>query len=105
MSWFGRWRRTRAVERQAIDDTLWQRVVARFSFLRALPASDRNALERTALLTPQAGQRRWRPADDARDAARHRGAGLAGVNLDLDLYDDWVQSSSIPTNLSPTMNT
>jgi Mlc titration factor MtfA (ptsG expression regulator) len=39
-SWFGRWRRTRAVERQPIDDAQWLRLMLRFSFFRLLSAAE-----------------------------------------------------------------
>lgn len=92
--WFGRWRRTRAVERQAIDDTLWQRVVARFSFLRALPAADQRRLrELTALFLDR------KPVSGAGGLQLTREmqlviaaqACLLVMNLNLDLYDGWVE--------------
>jgi len=93
-SWFGRWRRTRAVERQAIDDTLWQRVVARFSFLRALPASDLDRLrELTALFLDrkQVGGAGGLEMTREMQLVIAAQACLLVLNLDLELYDDWVE--------------
>ncbi|MGA0031807.1 MAG: zinc-dependent peptidase [Burkholderiales bacterium] len=92
--WFGRWRRARAVERQAIPDPLWMRVVSRFSFLRTLPAADQRRLrELTALFLDR------KPVSGAGGLQMTREvqliiaaqACLLVLNLDLDLYDDWVE--------------
>ncbi len=94
MNWFGRWRRTRAVERQAIDETLWQRVVARFSFLRVLPAGDLDRLrELSALFLDRKSVSGAGGLEMTREmqliiAAQ---ACLLVLNLDLELYDDWVE--------------
>ena len=93
-NWFGRWRRTRAVERQAIDDTLWQRVVAQLSFLRALPADDLTRLrELTALFLDRksvsgAGGLQMTREMQLIIAVQ---ACLLVMNLDLELYDDWIE--------------
>ncbi|MBY0269166.1 MAG: zinc-dependent peptidase [Burkholderiales bacterium] len=92
--WFGRWRRARAVERQAIADAMWMRVVSRFSFLRMLPAEDQRRLrELTALFLDR------KPVSGAGGLELTREmqliiaaqACLLVLNLDLDLYDDWVE--------------
>ncbi len=93
-NWFGRWRRSRAVERQAIADAPWQRVVARFSFLRALSADDlRRLRELTALFLDRKSFNGAGGLEMTREmqliiAAQ---ACLLVLNLDLDLYDDWVE--------------
>lgn len=92
--WFGRWRRGRAVERQAIPDPLWMRVVSRFSFLRTLPATDQRRLrELTALFLDCKAVSGAGGLEITREmqlivAAQ---ACLLVLNLDLDLYDDWVE--------------
>ena len=92
--WFGRWRRARAVERQAIDDVLWQRVVSRLSFLRALsPDEQRRLRELTALFLDR------KPVSGAGGLELTREmqlviaaqACLLVLNLDFELYDDWVE--------------
>lgn len=94
MNWFSRWRRTRAVERQAIDERLWQRVVARFSFLRALPAGD---LERLRELTALFLDRKPISGAGGLEMTREMQLIIAAqacllvLNLDLELYDDWVE--------------
>ncbi len=92
--WFGRWRRARAVRRQAIDARLWQQVVARFSFLRTLPAADQRRLyELVALFLDRKAVSGAGGLDLTREmqlviAAQ---ACLLVLNLDLDFYDDWVE--------------
>lgn len=92
--WFGRWRRARAVQRQAIADAMWMRVMSRFSFLRMLPAEDQRRLrELTALFLDR------KPVSGAGGLELTREmqliiaaqACLLVLNLDLDLYDDWVE--------------
>ena len=92
--WFGRWRRARAVRRQAIDARLWQQVVARFSFLRMLPAADQRRLyELVALFLDRKAVGGAGGLDLTREmqlviAAQ---ACLLVLNLDLDFYDGWVE--------------
>lgn len=92
--WFGRWRRARAVERQAIGDAQWMRVVSRFSFLRLLPAADQRRLrELTALFLdrkPVSGAGGLELTRDMQLVIAAQ-ACLLILNLDLDLYDDWVE--------------
>ena len=93
-NWFGRWRRARAVERQAIADTLWQSVVARISFLRALPPDDLNRLR---VLTALFLDRKTLSGAGGLQMTREMQliiavqACLLILNLDLALYDDWVE--------------
>lgn len=92
--WFGRWRRARAVRRQAIDAAQWQRVVSRFSFLRALSVAEQRKLcELVAVFLDR------KPISGAGGLQMNRHmqlviaaqACLLVLNLDLDLYDDWVE--------------
>ncbi len=92
--WFGRWRRARAVARQAIADVQWQDVIGRFPFLQALPAADQRRLrELVALFLDRktvsgAGGLEMTREMQLVIAAQ---ACLLVLNLDLDLYDDWVE--------------
>ena len=92
--WFGRWRRARAVQRQAIDARQWQRVVSRLSFLRMLPAEDQRRLcELVAVFLDRktingAGSLNMTREMQLIIAAQ---ACLLVLNLDLDFYDDWVE--------------
>ncbi|MCW5576501.1 MAG: zinc-dependent peptidase [Burkholderiales bacterium] len=92
--WFGRWRRARAVERQPIDDAQWLRMMSRFSFFRLLSAGEQRRLrELTALFLDR------KPVSGAGGLEMTREmqliiaaqACLLVLNLDLDLYDDWVE--------------
>jgi MtfA peptidase len=93
-SWFGRWRRTRAVERQPIDDAQWLRLMSRFSFFRLLSAAEQLRLrELTALFLDRKTVSGAGGLQMTRDmqlviAAQ---ACLLLLNLDFDLYDDWVE--------------
>jgi len=92
--WFGRWRRARAMQRQAIDARQWQRVVSRLSFLRMLPAEDQRRLcELVAVFLDRktingAGGLNMTREMQLIIAAQ---ACLLVLNLDLDFYDDWVE--------------
>lgn len=92
--WFGRWRRARAVERQGIGDALWQRVVSRLSFLRVLPPDEQRRLrELTALFLDRKSVSGAGGLELTREmqlviAAQ---ACLLVLNLDFELYDDWVE--------------
>lgn len=92
--WFGRWRRARALRRQAIDDAQWQRVVSRFSFLRALPAEDLRRLRELAALfldrKPVSGAGGLRMTREMQLLIAAQ-ACLLVLNLGLDYYDDWVE--------------
>lgn len=93
-SWFGRWRRARALRRQAIDPAQWRRVVARFSFLRALPAEDLGRLRELAALfldrKPVSGAGGLRMTREMQLLIAAQ-ACLLVLNLGLDYYDDWVE--------------
>lgn len=92
--WFGRWRRARAVERQGIADAPWQRVVSRFSFFRVLsPDEQRRLRELTALFLDRKSVSGAGGLELTREmqlviAAQ---ACLLVLNLDFELYDDWVE--------------
>lgn len=92
--WFSRWRRARAVKRQSIDAAQWRRVVSRFSFLRALSDSEQQKLcELVAIFLDRkpvsaAGGLQMTREMQLIIAAQ---ACLLVLNLDLDLYDDWVE--------------
>ena len=92
-NWFGRWRRTRAVERQPIGDAQWLRLMSRFSFFRLLSAAEQLRLrELTALFLDSKAVSGPGGLQLTRDmqlviAAQ---ACLLLLNLDLELYDDWV---------------
>ncbi len=92
--WFGRWRRARALRRQDIDDAQWMRVVSRFSFFRLLPAADlRRLRELTALFLdrkPVSGAGGLQLTREMQLVVAAQ-ACLLVLNLDLDLYDDWVE--------------
>jgi Mlc titration factor MtfA (ptsG expression regulator) len=93
-SWFGRWRRTRALERQPIGDAQWMRTVSRFSFFRVLSADEQSRLrELTALFLdrkPVNGAGGLEVTQEMRLVIAAQ-ACLLVLNLDLDLYDDWVE--------------
>ncbi len=94
MAWFSRWRKTRALRRQPIADTQWQRVISRFSFLRTLSAAEQQRLrELTALFLDRkavsgAGGLVLTREMQLVIAAQ---ACLLVLNLDLDYYDGWVE--------------
>jgi len=92
--WFGRWRRARAVRRQAIDEASWGRTVARLSFLRALPSEDlRRLREMTALFLDRktvSGAGGLKITRDMQLIIAAQACMLV-LNLDLDFYDDWVE--------------
>lgn len=92
--WFGRWRRARAVRRQAIDARQWQQVVSRFSFLRMLPAADQRRLHELVAVFLD---RKAISGAGGQDMTREMQLVIAAqacllvLNLDLDFYDDWVE--------------
>ncbi len=92
--WFARWHRARVVRRQAIDPLLWRQVIQRFSFLRVLPAEDQHRLrELTALFLdrkPVSGAGGLKLTREMQLIVAAQ-ACLLVLNLDLDLYDDWVE--------------
>jgi Mlc titration factor MtfA (ptsG expression regulator) len=94
MGWFARWRRARAAGRTEIDDGLWAGVLGRLSFLRALPAADRQRLRDlvAAFLAEKSlhGAGGLELSDDMRLMIAAQ-ACLPVLNLGLDWYDDWVE--------------
>lgn len=94
MGWLSRWCRARAARRRPVDALLWQSVVERFSFLRALTPDEQVRLRDlvAAFLEEKtlhgAGGIALTPERVLLIAAQ---ACLLILNLDLDYYDDWVE--------------
>lgn len=94
LDWFSRWRRARAAGRITINDDIWAGVIERLSFLRVLPAVDRQRLRElvAAFLSEKslhgAGGLELTETMRLMIAAQ---ACLPVLNLGLDWYDDWVE--------------
>lgn len=92
--WFARWRRARVLRRQPIDNALWARVIARFSFLQTLGSAEQQRLrELVALFLDRksvigAGGLVMTREMQVVIAAQ---ACLLVLNLDLEFYGDWVE--------------
>ena len=94
MGWFTRWRRARTLRSKPLDAQAWDACVARFSFLRALDATDRQRLHDQIVLF--LADKSIQGAGGLAVTADMRlliaaQACLLILNLDLDYYRDWVE--------------
>lgn len=93
MGWLTRWRRARVLQQDRLDAQDWADCIARFSFLRALDAAERDRLRGLVLQflaeksVDGAGGLAVTAAMRLQIAAQ---ACLLVLNLDLDCYRDWV---------------
>lgn len=95
MSWFRRWRRERALERRPIPDELWALTLARYPFLAARDAGERERLRDLATLFLAEKEFTGGNGLEVTDAmavaiAAQACLPLLGLEQGLDLYDAFV---------------
>jgi Mlc titration factor MtfA (ptsG expression regulator) len=94
MRWFSEWRRRRILGRAALDEDLWQRTLAGYTFLRRLAPDERERLREQVLLFLHEksieGAGGLRIHDDIRVAIAAQ-ACILTLNLGLDYYRGWVE--------------
>jgi Mlc titration factor MtfA (ptsG expression regulator) len=92
MGWIKNWRRRRILEKHAIDEALWRRVVRELPFLAALGADESRRLRELVLLLLAekefAGAHGLEVSDAMRLAIAAQ-ACLLILELGLDWYDGW----------------
>jgi Mlc titration factor MtfA (ptsG expression regulator) len=93
MGWLRDWKRKRVLEKHAVDDTLWEKVMGSLPFLAGLSADEATRLKKLALLflaekelTPL-GNVQLSDADRLSIALQ---ACLPILELGLEWYDGWV---------------
>jgi MtfA peptidase len=94
MRWFRKWRRERILQRSSLDEGLWQAVVERYPFTRALTPEERASLrERVVLFLHEksiVGAGGLALRDEMRMCIAAQACMLI-LNLDLDYYRGWVE--------------
>ena len=101
---FKAWRRRRASSHDAFDETLWQKVVSRFVFLRALTPGEQRRLrdltQRFLGNKQMSGAAGLQLTDEMRTVIAAQ-ACLLILNLDLDYYRGWVEVIVYPGDFMP----
>ena len=94
MRWFREWRRERILKRSSLDEELWQSVIRRYPFTRALAAEERASLrERVVLFLHEksiVGAGGLALRDEMRMCIAAQACMLI-LNLDPDCYRGWVE--------------
>jgi Mlc titration factor MtfA (ptsG expression regulator) len=94
MQWFRKWRRERILKRSAFDDRLWESVLDRYPFTRALTAAERARLREWAILFLEeksiVGARGLEVRNEMRMCIAAQACMLI-LDLDLDFYRGWVE--------------
>ena len=93
MGWYRDWKRKRLLQREHIDDALWQEVVAQLPFLRGMALPDLARLRELALLFLHEKEMHGAGELELSDGIRLSialQACLPILNLGLDAYQGWV---------------
>ena len=94
MGWFSRWRRTRILERAALDPALWRASVERYPFVRALSDEELARLRELTILFLHEKGIHGAAGMSIRDEVRVAIAVQACIlilQLGLDYYRGWVE--------------
>lgn len=94
MRWFKQWRRRRILRRTALDDALWDTVLQRYPFTRALSEEERARLREWTILFLHEKSIAGAGGLEVRDEMRICIAAQACMlilNLDLDFYRGWAE--------------
>jgi Mlc titration factor MtfA (ptsG expression regulator) len=93
MGWIRNWKRRRLLEREHIDEALWQRTVTKLPFLRGLPDAELQRLRNLTLLflheKEMHGAGDMVLTDEIRLSIALQ-ACLPILNLGLEIYEGWV---------------
>ncbi len=98
------WRRRRLLRRRRIDNALWQRVSARFAFVRRLGDQDRARLRDLCVLflnEKQISAAGDTVLDDEMKLGIAIQACILILNLGIDSYNDWVEVIVYPDEFMP----
>ncbi|MGH8754138.1 MAG: zinc-dependent peptidase, partial [Burkholderiales bacterium] len=101
---FKAWRRWRTSSYTAVDEALWQNVISRFVFLRALTPGEQRRLrdltQRFLGNKQMSGAAGLQLTDEMRTVIAAQ-ACLLILNLDLDYYRGWVEVIVYPGDFMP----